>query len=93
MDPERADLFRDPRAKKVGDVVTVNIQIDDKAQFDNASDRSRKSNANLGFGVGSDFNGASGEFSADGTIRSGSSSEGQGSIDRSENCACRSPRW
>jgi flagellar L-ring protein precursor FlgH len=79
-----ADLFQDPRAKKVGDIVTVNIQIDDKAQFDNASDRSRNSNARLGFNFGADFNGRAGEFSADGDIRSGSSSEGQGSIDRSE---------
>jgi flagellar L-ring protein precursor FlgH len=79
-----ADLFQDPRAKKVGDVVTVNIQIDDKAQFDNTSDRSRTSSARLGFDVGADFNGRSGEFSADGDLRSGSKSEGQGSIDRSE---------
>lgn len=79
-----ADLFQDPRAKKVGDVVTINIQINDKAQFDNASDRSRNSKINLGFGAKYDFNGRSGGYSADGDIRSGSSTEGQGSIDRSE---------
>jgi flagellar L-ring protein precursor FlgH len=79
-----ADLFQDPRAKKVGDVVTVNIFIDDKAQFDNASDRSRRSNAGLGFDLAADFNGAAGEASAEGNIRSRTSSEGQGSIDRSE---------
>ncbi|NIX75009.1 flagellar basal body L-ring protein FlgH [Microvirga terricola] len=79
-----ADLFQDPRAKKIGDVVTVNILIDDKAQFDNTTDRSRKSKANLGFDVGFNFNGRSADYKADGDIRSASSSEGQGSIDRSE---------
>nr|WP_255616690.1 flagellar basal body L-ring protein FlgH [Microvirga puerhi] len=78
------DLFQDPRAKKVGDVITINIQIDDKAQFDNATDRSRNSKINLGFGGKYDFNGRGGSYSADGDIRSGSSSDGQGSIDRSE---------
>ena len=79
-----ADLFQDPRAKSVGDVVTVNIAIDDKAQFDNASDRSRSSSAKLGLDFGADFNGASGEGFAEGSLRSSSSSEGQGTIDRSE---------
>ncbi|MFC4173065.1 flagellar basal body L-ring protein FlgH [Microvirga sp. GCM10011540] len=79
-----ADLFQDPRAKKVGDVMTVNISINDKAQFDNASDRSRKSSAGLGLDFTADFNGAVGEAAADGNLRSSSSSEGQGTIDRSE---------
>ncbi|WP_112664614.1 flagellar basal body L-ring protein FlgH [Microvirga flavescens] len=83
-DPSAADLFQDPRAKNVGDVVTINIQIDDKAQFDNATDRSRNSKSNLGFNVGFDFNGRSADYSAKGDIRSGTSTEGQGSIDRSE---------
>jgi flagellar L-ring protein precursor FlgH len=83
-DQRSADLFQDPRAKKVGDVVTVNILIDDKAQFDNSTDRSRDSKVNLGFDAGFAFNGRSGDFGADGDIRSGSSSTGQGTIDRSE---------
>jgi len=82
--PSTADIFQDPRAKKIGDVVTINIQIDDKAEFENASDRSRKSRSQLGFDLGFDFNGKSGEFSADGNVKSDSSSTGQGSIDRSE---------
>ena len=38
-----ADLFRDPRARKIGDVVTVKISIKDKANLDNNSKRSRDS--------------------------------------------------
>ena len=34
-----ADLFRDPRAMKIGDVVTVKISIKDKASLDNTSER------------------------------------------------------
>ncbi|MGO4707361.1 flagellar basal body L-ring protein FlgH [Microvirga sp. 2MCAF38] len=83
-DQSAADLFQDPRAKKVGDVVTINIQIDDKAQFDNASDRSRNSKSLLGFNAGYGFNGTKGSYAAEGDIRSGTSSEGKGSIDRSE---------
>jgi flagellar L-ring protein precursor FlgH len=43
-----ADLFTSPRARQVGDIVTVNIQIDDKAEFENASDRSRNSSISAG---------------------------------------------
>ena len=42
-----ADLFRDPRAMRVGDVVTVKIAIKDKASLDNTSERSRDSKRNL----------------------------------------------
>lgn len=42
-----ADLFRDPRASKIGDVVTVKISIKDKASLDNQNSRSRDSNAEL----------------------------------------------
>ena len=38
-----ANLFRDPRAHKIGDVVTVKISIKDKATLDNNSKRSRDS--------------------------------------------------
>ncbi len=42
-----ADLFRDPRALKVGDVVTVKISIKDKASLDNTTNRKRDSTRNF----------------------------------------------
>jgi flagellar L-ring protein precursor FlgH len=42
-----ADLFKDPRATKVGDVITVKISIKDKASIDNNNSRSRSSTREL----------------------------------------------
>jgi flagellar L-ring protein precursor FlgH len=85
----RADLFRDPRARNVGDVVTVLILIDDRASLDNQSDRSRDSSAGIGASVGYSAEGFGGSPKAgsagiDGSVNSSSSSAGSGSIDRSE---------
>ncbi|MBN8995454.1 MAG: flagellar basal body L-ring protein FlgH [Rhizobiales bacterium] len=82
-------LFRDLRARKVGDVVTVIIDIDDKAKFDNASGRSRQGAAKGavsgsvafgGFGLGQTAADASGSVDMSGSA----SSKGTGTIDRSE---------
>jgi flagellar L-ring protein precursor FlgH len=79
-----ADLFRDSRAMKPGDVLTVRITIDDQARLENRSGRSRESGIGLGgeFAYGS--NGVGGEGSASAGLNSRSSSRGQGTIDRSE---------
>ena len=79
-----ADLFTSPRARQVGDIVTVNIQIDDKAEFDNASDRSRRSSVSAGLDYAFSFEGWNADGTADGGINSSSKSTGQGTIDRSE---------
>jgi flagellar L-ring protein precursor FlgH len=84
-----AGLFRDLRAHAVGDVVTVSIDIDDQAQFDNASGRSKEGSAKAGFGLSLGLDGfgtAGAAGSADGSFdASGSASaKGEGTIDRSE---------
>lgn len=79
-----ADLFTSPRARQVGDIVTVNIQIDDKAEFDNASDRSRQSSVNAGLDYALSFKGWTADGTGDLGARSSSSSAGEGTIDRSE---------
>jgi flagellar L-ring protein precursor FlgH len=82
-------LFRDLRARKVGDVVTVTIDINDQAQFDNQSGRSRQGSAKgsfaaalgfEGFGISQKAGSASGTFDSSGSTNS----KGAGSIDRSE---------
>jgi len=80
----QSDLFRDPRASRVGDVLTVNISINDKATLGNSSDRSQDAKVRSGF----DWSFGLGGFSkkSEGTIgtTSESSAKGQGNIDRSE---------
>ncbi len=83
-----ADLFRDPRARRIGDVVTVRISIKDKASLDNTSNRTRNSNKSLGlFGsYGIDKNGATSEWEGelDAELQSKTTSKGEGGIKRSE---------
>jgi flagellar L-ring protein FlgH len=83
-----ADLFRDPRAMRVGDVMTVKISIKDKASFDNTSERSRDSKRNLNFDTSYDlkypFLKGQGDGKIDSTVNSGTSTKGQGTITRAE---------
>src|SRR5438309_623577 len=62
-DNERADLFHDPRATRVGDVVTVTISINDKATLDNTSGRSETAKATNGY----DYNVANGSHTSKGS--------------------------
>jgi flagellar L-ring protein precursor FlgH len=79
-----ADYFRDDRAKQMGDLVTVNIEIDDMANFNSSTDRSRKSSitsdASFDMGILALVGTGKGQMDAS----SGSSSKGGGSITRSE---------
>jgi flagellar L-ring protein FlgH len=91
IDESRANLFRDVRAMTVGDVVTVNIFMDDKAILGNSTDRSRDSKASMKWSFLLDFIpglGSGGDTGAQGTlnneIKANSSTQGQGSINRSE---------
>ncbi len=83
-----ADLFRDPRAMKVGDVVTVKISIKDKASIDNTTNRSRDSKRGLDFTAKYDFNTGflkgKGDGSASSDINSTTNTKSEGAIERSE---------
>ncbi len=87
-----ADLFKDPRAGRVGDVVTVKIQIKDQASLSNSTSSSRDSSrelnitntANLSYSGLSPHLNTQSSAQLDPKIASNSSSAGQGAIQRSE---------
>lgn len=84
-----ADLFRDPRARKIGDVVTVKIAIKDKARLDNNSKRSRDSKSSLKPKIGYDLQTSgglnhSGDMSVDVEAEGETSTDSKGGITRSE---------
>ncbi len=84
-------FFGDQRARRVGDILTVNIDIDDRAQTQNSTDRSRTNDASGGvthfFGLenalGRAFPGGFDPANMVGTEGSVNAS-GSGSINRSE---------
>ncbi|EEW26587.1 flagellar basal body L-ring protein FlgH [Rhodobacter ferrooxidans] len=92
----RASLFGDRRAGRRGDILTVVIEIDDKAEISNSSDRSRSSSENMGIpsllGIPQRLNSAlpAGASMADAVSATGSSSfQGDGSVARKEKLTLR----
>jgi flagellar L-ring protein precursor FlgH len=80
-----ADFFRDRRAHEVGDILTVEISINDKAALNNTSNVERKSSADADLGLTYDIMGVVGaDTNAKGDINSNTSSSGQGTTARSE---------
>lgn len=82
-------FFQDGRANKVGDILTINVTIDDEAEFENTSERSRTSGVGLGAGtgvIGSIFSLIPGvtDASAIANFNGNTNSAGDGSIERSE---------
>ena len=80
-----ADYFRDPRASRKGDLLTVHIGIDDRATLNSTSNRSRKSSADGKVGLNFDWMQIpKADLSGKGNIDSNTSSAGQGTTARSE---------
>ena len=83
-----ADLFRDPRAMRAGDVVTVKISIKDKASLDSTSERSRDSSSNHAYDLSYDINAGGikkkGDATLGGNASAKTSTKGEGAITRSE---------
>jgi flagellar L-ring protein precursor FlgH len=79
------DFFRDARAQRNGDIITVKIEINDQATLNSTSNRSRKSSANADLGLSYDVMGVVGaDVNGEGGVNANSSSAGQGSTARSE---------
>jgi len=84
-------FFRDPRASKVGDILTVNIAIGDQASIANTTSRSRKSsedaNATNFLGIESEFSNILPDAIDPSSLikmGSGSNNTGTGTVNRSE---------
>lgn len=86
----RPDLYTDQRITHVGDIVTVIISINDKAQFGNTTDRSSTAKTSFGwtFGWSPPTSGSASSSGSPGSVtndvNSTSSTQGQGDINRSE---------
>lgn len=84
-------FFGDQRARRVGDILTVNIDIDDRAQTQNSTNRSRSNEISGGisnfFGLENSLGRAfPGGFDPQNLVglEGGSTSNGSGSVNRSE---------
>lgn len=88
-----ADIFKDPRARRLGDILTVTISVKDKASLDNSSKRSR--DASHGFGLDLsheiDWRGFASAASANAasSLKSNTAQDGKGAIARSESIDLR----
>ena len=83
-DGSRADIFSDPRASRIGDVITVNIAINDSAVFGNSSGRDQNSEVKGGLNYQVQNSGGQTQWYPQYDFTSSSTEQGQGSIDRSE---------
>lgn len=83
-DDRQSRLFTDARALSVGDILTVKIEINDRAKFKNESERSRQAKRDLSFGLGASWEGVGTEGEGKFDVASGTDTQGAGATTRSE---------
>ncbi len=79
-----AQMFRDRRASGPGDIITVLIDVDDRASLSSLSNRSRNGSAALGIDASIDTFGIAGDGSVGLNASGQTKSGGEGSVRRSE---------
>ena len=88
-DDRQSRLFTDPRALTVGDILTVAILINDRAQLRNQSERRRTADRSLGASASVNLEGFEFAGEGEGRIGSGTQSAGRGETQRSEDIRLR----
>lgn len=83
-DDRQSRLFTDARALSVGDILTVQIAINDRAKFKNESERNRQSKRSLSLGLGASWEGIGTEGEGEFDVSSGTDTQGAGATARSE---------
>lgn len=81
---KRGTLYKDQKASNVGDLLTVNISINDRAVIGNSTDRSRESQIKGGLNYNARLFGTQALGAAAADMGSSSSTKGDGAINRSE---------
>lgn len=87
-----ADLFRDRRARRPGDILTVTISIKDRATLDNRSKRSRDASNDFGLDIAYALDWkakSSGKLGATSAVKANTAQDGKGEIERSESIDLR----
>lgn len=78
------NLYRDQKARGEGDILTINVSINDKAQIGNSSDRTRESKVKGSLNYAAQLVGLDALGAAAADLGSISSTKGEGAINRSE---------
>jgi flagellar L-ring protein FlgH len=88
-DDRSANMFLNQRAAKAGDILTVQISINDNARFSNQSNRKRTGSKSLGLAGSFDIGGTGTSASVDASLDSETAFNGNGGVSRSESINVR----
>ena len=88
-DDRSANLFLNRRAASSGDILTVQISINDSARFSNQSNRKRTGSKSLGLAGSFDIAGTGASGGADASLEGETAFNGNGGVSRSESLNVR----